>query len=118
MASSSNKNISYANAEAYTELYFTPTQTVKKNIFLINNLKFSFAIHNVESNDITYTYQIIFSKNGKRIILKQNNVFVENNQTKVLVESIPVTKDYSNGKITVLILNNNQQITLHLPNAS
>jgi hypothetical protein len=107
--------------ETFTELYFEnhtelPLLIASPNEFTwyknpnTNLYQFSFTIHNLENKDMVYKYEV-YSFEDEQIIIDQGNVLIKNNQSKTITENFTLPSDALRTKVTVNLINKNQQIS-------
>lgn len=97
-------------SESFTELYFENHQNLPKVITLNQNYDFYFTIHNLENKLTTYNYQITLDLDGTTKTLKQEQVSLNHDQSKLISQSFKIDQSFTQGKITVILLNKKQSI--------
>jgi len=84
--------------EKVTELYFGDSAHLPASATGSQVISFTFVIHNLETTDYSYAYDVVVIANGKRHVVDGGNVFVKNNQSfvkkeEILPENSPVRQD-------------------------
>src|SRR5258708_39702320 len=69
--------------EKFTELYFSDSVNLPQAVTGNQAISFSFVIHNLETTDYQYAYEVFVNANGTKRVVDSGNVFVKNNQTYV-----------------------------------
>ena len=96
--------------EPFTELYFDKYRALPKEIELNTNYDFHFTIHNLENKDTTYTYTINLVLDGKTIPLKESQVTLTHDHSKIFAETFSVNESFKEGEIIIGLLNENQEV--------
>src|SRR3981081_4518727 len=66
--------------EKLTELYFNNSANLPGSVTGNRVISFSFVIHNLETTDYTYVYEVTVNANGTRHIVDSGKVLIKNNQ--------------------------------------
>jgi hypothetical protein len=96
--------------ETFTELYFENHLSLPSEIKPYKTYSFSFTIHNLENQDMTYPYEIYLQAENTKIPVDQGTVFIKNNQHKTIVKTFIVNAPLTKSLIVVNLTNKNQQI--------
>lgn len=96
--------------EKFTELYFENHLNLPQRIKKNKIYSFKFTIHNHESVDKNYTYEIYFEKDGKKQIVKESSIFIKDEEYTTIDENFSIDLSKTKAKIVVDLSNNNQQI--------
>src|SRR5258707_3350861 len=67
-------------SEKFTELYFNDSTHLPTSATSNRAISFIFVIHNLETVDYQYTYEVFVNAHGARHIVDSSNVFVKNNR--------------------------------------
>lgn len=97
-------------SENFTELYLLNHQTIPYTINPNKEVSFEFAIHNLENKDLNYPYVVFLDIDGKKQPLVKNSVFVKNNQTKIIKQSLSANYYSKRFEIGVSLVNKNQAV--------
>ena len=100
--------------ESFTELYFENYQETSENIPPLEPYTFSFTVHNLENQDMSYPYEVFIDSNGKKQILIKDTVFVKNSEFKTISVTFSVPPVVGRFAVTVMLLNKNQQLNFWL----
>ena len=101
--------------ENLTELYFENHNDLPKSITSGQKYEFTFTIHNLENKDMDYPYVVFLRTDEKKIILDEKSVNLKNGEFKMIKEELGSLKN-SKMKITVELVNRNQQIDFWMEN--
>jgi hypothetical protein len=97
--------------EPYTELYFANADRLPAAAAADTKLPVSFVLHNVESKNFTYKYQIIFIDGaGKTTDYGAHDVYIPQGQTQIVTEDILIPSGTGRGEVRVNIINKGQSI--------
>jgi hypothetical protein len=77
---------------------------------LVPTLSFAFVIHNLETTDYQYVYQVSMKVNGTRHIIDRENVLVKNNQYYVKNEKFNLISYPGRQEVVVELTNMQQSI--------
>src|SRR5437879_2595007 len=66
--------------EKLTELYFNDNAKLPSSVTSNQVISFAFVIHNLETTDYQYAYDVSVNANGTRQIVDSGSVLVKNNQ--------------------------------------
>lgn len=77
--------------EKLTELYFENSANLPASATGSQAISFTFVIHNLETADYRYVYEVVVIANGRRHVVDGGNVLVKNNQSFVKKEEIPIS---------------------------
>lgn len=96
--------------EAFTELYFKdnlslPTRVIPKHPYF-----FQFTIHNLEGEDMEYSYAVYIKVRQNKLNFDKGKIFVKNNEYQTFQEKFSATSILSNSEVVVNLINKNQQI--------
>ena len=93
--------------EKLTELYFNNSANLPDAVKGNRVISFSFVIHNLETTDYQYVYEVTVNAKGTRHIVDSGNVLVRNNQYYVKNEEFKLTT--ASGRQEVIVSLNNMQ---------
>lgn len=79
-------------------------------------LRFAFAIHNLETTDYQYTYEVSVNLNGAKQIVDSGKVLVKNNQYYVKDEKFNLIDSPARQEVVVELINKQQSIDFWLGN--
>ncbi len=107
--------------EKLTELYFNdfndnanlPSSATKNqsNVDIAPpTLSFAFVVHNLETTDYQYVYEVSVNLNGARHIVDSGKVLVKNNQYYIKNEKINLMNVPGRQEVIVELTNNHQTI--------
>jgi hypothetical protein len=105
--------IYYYHTLGLTELYFLNHEELPFSVEKNKNYNFSFAVHNLEDEDLNYTCSIIQKiDNRSPLILEDGICRLKKREYKYFTKSFNVTLDFEYAKITVKLeyLNKTQEI--------
>ena len=97
-------------SENFTELYLLNHQTIPYTITPNKEVSFEFAIHNLENKDMNYSYEVFIQINGKNQPLVKNSIFIKENGTKIIKQSLSANFPSERFEIGVILVNKNQFI--------
>ena len=100
--------------EKLTELYFNNSINLPDSVPTSQIIRFAFVIHNLETTDYTYVYEVSVNANGTRRIVDSGNVVVKNNQYFVKNEQLKLTSTPGRQEIVVALTNLHQSIDFWL----
>lgn len=95
--------------ETFTELYFENHTLLPKTIKKGEEYSFVFTIHNVEYQDVEYSYVVYLQRDSQKITLDEGEFNLKNNEYKSVKENFGPLENLR-VKIVVEIINKNQQI--------
>jgi hypothetical protein len=98
------------NNEPLTELYFDDHLDLPKTAEINKEYNFSFAIHNLEYQEMGYKYEITIEYNNRKFILDKNIIYLNNEETKHIQGKFTIPDKFDRAKITVNLINKNQAI--------
>lgn len=93
-----------------TELYFNNNQNLPSSMTNNQEINFAFVVHNLETIDYHYDYQVSMRTNGTRHIIENGIIFVKQNQYFVKHENFKFTGTLERQEIIVSLLNTGQSI--------
>ena len=103
--------------EKLTELYFNtdanlPSIATKKQttLGLAPALSFAFVIHNLETTDYQYVYEVSVNSNGTRRIIDRGKVLVKDNQYYIKNEKFNLMNLPGRQEVVVELTNKHQAI--------
>ncbi|MDE2025910.1 MAG: hypothetical protein KGJ07_05430 [Patescibacteria group bacterium] len=108
-----------AKKTPFTELYFENNEHLPSKPNIITNYNavpytFSFTIHNLEYNDMNYSY-IIKMEGVKNVIIDKSNIPIKDNEKKTITETFVLPNKIDiKTLISVSLLNKNQTISFWL----
>ncbi|MCL5439037.1 MAG: DUF1616 domain-containing protein [Patescibacteria group bacterium] len=95
--------------ETFTELYFEDHTQLPKTIKKGEGYSFVFTAHNVEYQDMKYSYIVYLQRDNQKITLDEGEFSLKNNEYKSVKENFGPLKNLR-AKILVELVNKNQQI--------
>lgn len=96
--------------EKLTELYFNNNVNLPGSVTNNQVINFAFVIHNLETTDYQYVYDVSVNANGKRHIVDSGNVLVKNNQYYVKNENFHLMTSFARQEVVVELTNKHQSI--------
>lgn len=96
--------------EKLTELYFNNNANLPSSVTSNQVISFAFVIHNLETTDFQYTYDVSMNANGTRYIVDSGNVLVKNNQYYVKNEQFNLMNLTGSQEVVVELTNKQQSI--------
>ncbi len=96
--------------EKLTELYFNNNANLPKSATSNQVISFAFVIHNLETTDYQYIYEVSVNANGTRHIVDSGNVLVKNNQYYVKNEMFNLLNSPGSQEVVVELTNKQQSI--------
>jgi hypothetical protein len=96
--------------EKLTELYFNNNAHLPSFATRNQAIRFAFVIHNLETIDYRYVYDVSVRANGTRHNVDSGNVLVKDNQYYVKNERLQLINSPGNQNIVVELTNKRQSI--------
>jgi hypothetical protein len=96
--------------EKMTELYFSDPASLPSSAISNQVINFAFVIHNLETTDYQYVYEVSVNLNGTRHIVDSGNVLVKNNQYYVKNEKFNLMNSPGRQEVVVELTNKQQSI--------
>ncbi len=96
--------------EKLTELYFNNNANLPSSATSNQVISFAFVIHNLETTDYQYAYDVSVNANGTRHIVDSGNVLVKNNQYYVKMEKFNLMNSPVSQEVVVELTNKQQSI--------
>ena len=96
--------------EKLTELYFNDNANLPSSATRNQIVSFVFVIHNRETTDFQYAYDVSVKANGTRHIVDSGNVLVKNNQYYVKNEKFNLMNSLRRQEVVVELTNKQQSI--------
>lgn len=96
--------------EKLTELYFNNNANLPSSATSKQAISFAFVIHNLETTDYQYVYDVSVNANGTRHIVDSGDVLVKNNQYYVKNEKFNLMNSPGRQEIVVELTNKQQSI--------
>ena len=96
--------------EKLTELYFNDNANLPGSATGNQGISFAFVIHNLETTDYQYVFEVSVIANGTRHIVDSENVMVKNNQYYVKNEGFYLMNSPGRQKVVVELTNKQQSI--------
>lgn len=96
--------------ERLTELYFNDSANLPSSATSNRVISFSFVIHNLETTDYQYSYDISVHTNDTRQIVDRGIVFVKNDQYYVKHEKFNLVFSSGRQDVVVELTNKRQSI--------
>jgi len=96
--------------EKLTELYFNNSANLPGHAASNQAISFTFVIHNLETTDCQYVYDVSVNANGARRIVDSGRVFVKDSQYYIKSESFNLMSAPGSQNVTVELTNKRQSI--------
>src|SRR5438128_1693021 len=96
--------------EKLTELYFNDNVNLPSSETSNQVISFAFVIHNLETADYLYVYEVSVNVNGTRHIVDSGNVLVKNNQYYAKNEKFKLMNSSGRQEVVVELTNIQQSI--------
>lgn len=96
--------------EKVTELYFDNSADLPASATGNQAIRFTFVIHNLETADYGYAYDVVVIANGGRHVVDVGDVLVKNNQSFIKNEEIPLVNSPGRQDVVVELVNLRQSI--------
>ena len=96
--------------EKLTELYFEDSANLPSSAASNQIISFAFIIHNLETIDYLYVYEVSVNVNGIRHIVDSGKVMVKNNQYYVKNEKFNLMNLTRRQEVVVELINKQQSI--------
>ena len=96
--------------EKLTELYFNDSADLPGSATGNKVISFAFVIHNLETTDYQYVYNVYVNVNGTRHIVDSAKVLVKNNQYYVKNEKFNLMNSPGSQEVVVELINIHQSI--------
>ncbi len=96
--------------ERFTELYFTRPDALPARVEPGSKLSVTFTLHNQESRDTTYVYQITFTDQDGTVTLVTHSLQLKTNQQRAITENIVVPVGDTRGEVSVHLLHEDQSV--------
>ena len=96
--------------EKLTELYFNNSANLPSSATGKQAISFTFVIHNLETTDYQYVYDISVNANGTRHIVDSGNVLVKDNQYYVKNEKLKLMNSRGRQEVVVELINMHESI--------
>lgn len=97
-------------SEKLTELYFDNSADLPASVTGNQTISFTFVVHNLETTDYQYTYDVVVIANGGRHVVDGGIVLVKKNQSFIKKEEIPVENSPGRQDVVVELVNLRQSI--------
>jgi len=102
--------------EKMTELYFNDPANLPSSATSNRVISFAFVIHNLETTDYQYVYEVSVNVNGTRHIVDSGKVLVKDNQYYVKNEKFNLMNSPGPQEVVVELINSHQSIDFWLGN--
>jgi hypothetical protein len=96
--------------EKLTEIYFNDSANLPGSATSNQVISFAFVIHNLETTDCQYVYDVSVNTNGMRHVVDSGNVLVKNNHYYVINEKFKIMNSPGDQKVVVELTNKQQSI--------
>jgi hypothetical protein len=97
-------------SEKLTELYFNDNANLPSSETSNQVISFAFVIHNLETTDYQYVYEVSVNLNGTKHIVDSGKVLVKNNQYYVNNEKFNLMNSPGRQEVVVELTNKHQSI--------
>ena len=87
--------------ETFTELYFEDHQDLPSEISLGEDSSFSFSIHNLEQETVTYEYLIYIVIDGEEEEIALSSVILKSEQTATITQSFSISDEFESAQVIV-----------------
>lgn len=99
--------------ERFTELYFTRPNDLPASAKSGDRVPVAFTLHNVEAQDVMYTYQITFTDAGGTKLLLERQLSIADGQKQPVTDYAAIPAGTGKGELSVILLHNNKSQTIH-----
>jgi hypothetical protein len=96
--------------EKLTELYFNNNENLPSSATRNQMVSFTFVIHNLETTDYQYVYDVSVNANGTKYVVDSGIVLVKNNQYYVKNETFDLINSSVSQEVVVELTNKQQSI--------
>jgi hypothetical protein len=96
--------------EKLTELYFNDSANLPSSATSNQVISFAFVIHNLETTDYQYVYEVSVNVNGTRHIVDSGKVLVKNDHYYVKNEKFNLMNSPGRQEVVVELTNKHQSI--------
>ncbi|SRR5579884_348352 len=100
--------------ERLTELYFDANEKLPKSVVANQPVRFAFTIHNLETSDYQYTYEVLVKSQGTSHVVDSGNILVKNGQYYSQAEQISLKESAKEQEVVVVLTNKKQSIDFWL----
>lgn len=97
-------------SEPVTELYFENHSQIPENIKRNIPYDVAFTIHNLENQDMHYTYEVFINTNTQKQMIASNAILVKKDTSRTIHERVTFTQFFIQSEVVVNLINKNQQI--------
>jgi len=91
--------------EKLTELYFDANEKLPKSATKNQTISFAFIIHNLETTDYQYAYDVVVKSQGTRRIVDSENILVKNGQYYIKIEKFNLKYISKDQEVIVELIN-------------
>lgn len=102
--------------EKMTELYFNDSANLPGSATSNQVISFAFVIHNLETTDYQYVYEVSMNVNSIRHIVDSGKILVKNNQYYVKNEKFNLMNSSGRQEVVVELINLHQSIDFWIGN--
>lgn len=102
--------------EKMTELYFSDPANLPGSATNNQAISFAFVIHNLETADYRYVYEVSVNANGASHIVDSGQIWVKNNQYYVKNERFNLMNSPGSQEVAVELINLHQSIDFWIGN--
>jgi len=95
--------------ERFTELYFEDHTNLPKTITRWKQYDITFTVHNVEYQEMDYTYEVYLQRDNQKIVIDTGSFRVKDNEFKQVKVNLGPLKNLR-SQIIVELINKNQPI--------
>jgi hypothetical protein len=100
--------------ERLTELYFDANEKLPKSVTENQPVRFAFTIHNLETSDYQYTYEVLVKAQGTSHVVDSGNILVKNSQYYSKTEQFSLKGASKEQEVVVALTNKKQSIDFWL----
>src|SRR6266849_8206713 len=102
--------------EKMTELYFNDSANLPGSATSNQVISFAFVIHNLETTDYQYVYEVSMNVNSIKHIVDSGKILVKNNQYYVKNEKFNLMNSSGRQEVVVELINLHQSIDFWIGN--
>lgn len=100
--------------ERLTELYFDANEKLPTSVAENQPVHFAFTIHNLETSDYQYTYEVLVKAQGVGHVVDSGNILVKNGQYYSKAEQFSLRESSKEQEVVVVLTNKKQSIDFWL----
>lgn len=110
-------NVNLANfswgkvSDKRTELFFTNHLSLPKSIVVGESYNFEFTTYNSEGESLAYDYEVYIEANERTSEIEKGNFAIGHNEAKTIPVTFILSSNFGRGRISVRLINKNQQVS-------